>query len=149
VSPVSSHDDPHDAHDHDAWPPEGLRRRPALRTVLLLVIGAVFGAVATLTWTVAPSGRTVTAVVAAVDQTGSAIAVSAPEDLVDTGLGLVGVLWRDGEGAWQRTISADGYPTCVQPGDVDTTVRLGLVTEPGGPDRPPVEVVAWLECLAS
>ena len=143
---VSSHED-HDHDPHADWPPEGLTRRPGLRAVLLLVIGAVFGAVATLTWTVAPSGRTVTAVVAAVDPTGSAIAVSEPADLADTGLGLVGVLWRDGEGEWQRSLSEEGYPTCVGPDDVDTMVRLGLVTEPGGPDRPAVEVVAWLECL--
>jgi hypothetical protein len=130
----------------------GLTRRPGLTTVMALVIGAVFGAVGTLTWQVQPTGRAVTGTVAAIDGTGSAIALAEPAELAGTGFGVVGTLWRqvgpDGApaGEWVRTLSDSGFPTCLRPGDEGREVTLGLVTAPGGADRPASEVVAWLEC---
>ncbi len=131
---------------------EGMPRRPRLTTVLLLVLGAVFGAVGTLTWQVAPSARSVTGVLGAIDDSGSALLLAEPPDLADVGFGIVGVLWREAAtadrpaGEWQRSVSDDGFPTCLAPGDEGRTVRLGIVTEPGGADRPSSQVVAWLEC---
>lgn len=124
-----------------------LPRRPGLAALAPLVIGALFGAVATLTWDVHPTGRTIAGVLGAIDPTGSAITLSSPAELEDVGLGVVGVLWREGPaGEWQRRLSDTGHPTCLEPGDVGQPVRLGLVTDPGGPGRPPSEVVAWVEC---
>ena len=114
----------------------------------LILIGAVFGAVGTLTWSAGPTTRTVEAPVAAVEESGIAMLLEEPADLADTGRGLVGVLWREGEGEWTRGLSADGHPTCVAPGDEGRTVRVGLVTVPAASDRPPSLSVAWLECPA-
>ncbi len=131
---------------------EAMPRRPGLRTVMALVLGAVFGAVGTLTWQVHPSARTITGIVGAIDDSGSAVLLSEPAEMTTVGLGVVGVLWRDSgtdtvpPGDWQRTLAADGFPTCLAPGDVGRSVTLGLVTDPGGSDRPPSQVVAWLEC---
>lgn len=121
-------------------------RRPSLQVVLLLVIGALFGAFGVITWQVRPTARTVDGVVGTIDPTGSALVLSEPEELDDVGFGLVGVLWKEGEGEWQRTLSDDGHPTCLAPGDEGRDVLLGLVTDPGGVDRPASEVVAWLQC---
>ena len=131
----------------DEEAPQRPRRLPAPRTFLLLLLGAVFGAAMTLTWTTGPSSRVVAAVVAEVDPSGSAMLVSEPEDLRGVGLGLVGILWQDGDGEWQRTLAADGFPTCVSPDDVGQAVELGLVADPGGLGRPATEVVGWLRCL--
>lgn len=128
--------------------PELPPRRPPWRSVALILIGAVFGAVGTLTWSAGPTTRTVEAPVAAVEESGIAMLLEEPADLADTGLGLVGVLWREGEGEWTRGLSADGHPTCVAPGDEGRTVRVGLVTVPAASDRPPSLSVAWLECPA-
>lgn len=116
-----------------------------------LAIGAVFGALGTLSWQAHPSARVVAGQVAAIDDTASAIALTGPDDLADVGFGVVGVLWRDPEGpvggrGWQRTLSPDGHPTCLTPDDEGREVQLGLVTDPGGVGRPASEVVAWLEC---
>lgn len=125
----------------------GLRRRPRLQSILLVLIGAVTGAVGVLTWEVEPSAQVVVGTVGVVDPTASAIVLSEPAALADRGLGIVGVLWREGDEDWRRRIAEDGSPTCVGPSDVGQRVRLGLVTDPGGPGRPASEVVAWLECL--
>lgn len=125
---------------------DGSRRRPPLRIVALLVLGAVFGALGVITWSVEPSARSVSGTVGAIDQTGSALLLAEPEELAETGLGLVGVLWRDAGGEWRRSVSDDGFPTCLTPDDVGRQVTIGLVTDPGGVDRPPSEVVAWIEC---
>lgn len=115
----------------------------------MIAIGAVFGAVTTLAWSAGPSSRVVEGVVGAIDDTGSAIQLSEPAEESDVGYGIVGIQWRDAAdgGPWQRQVAEDGFPTCLDPADVDRPVRLGLVTDPGGTDRPPSEVVAWLECL--
>ncbi len=112
----------------------------------MLVIGAVFGAVATLTWTAGPSVRVVEGTVGEVEGTGVAMRLSEPADLADTGLGLVGILWREGDAAWTRGLSDAGFPSCIRPGDEGLEVLLGLVLDPGGGDRPPSEVVAWVQC---
>ena len=143
--------DPADGPDVDRPASTPLPRRPPYQLVLILLIGAVFGAVATLTWTASPSSRTVTGTVAAIDDTGSAILLAGVDDLEDVGLGIVGVTWRtagsDGEaGEWVRATSDAGFPTCLTPDDVGRAVRVGLVTDPGGADRPPSTAVAWLEC---
>ncbi|CAN5402455.1 hypothetical protein BH23ACT9_BH23ACT9_13610 [soil metagenome] len=90
--------------------------------VAALLIGAVLGAYGTLTWNVRPSGRVVTGVVGAIDDTAAAIRLSEPAELTDTGLGIAGVLWRDGaaggdpaDAEWQRGISEAGFPTCLTP----------------------------------
>ncbi|WP_370326304.1 hypothetical protein [Euzebya sp.] len=150
--------------------PRRLRRLPPWQPVALLAIGAVFGALTTLTWDqpgstdepvpaessaeAAVTTRVVEGVVGAIDDTGSAIQLSEPAAESEIGYGIVGVLWRDtadgdgdGEDApWQRAVADDGYPTCLDPGDVGRDVALGLVREPGSEDRPASEVVAWLEC---
>jgi hypothetical protein len=127
------------------------RRRPSMATIALLLIGALLGAGSTLAWTVRPTARVVTGVVGAIDDRATAILLDEPADLREVGLGITGVMWRDRSDAgpddgWQRTLSATGNPTCLTPDDVGATVRLGLVTDPGGADRPPSEVIAWLEC---
>lgn len=133
----------------DRVPGPGLPRRPGVRVILLLVIGALFGAFGVLSWSVEPSSRVVEGVVGAIDPTGSAIQLADPAELADRGFGVVGVLWREGAGEWQRSVSADGFPTCLSPDDVGRPVLLGLVTDPGGVGRPPSEVVAWVQCPAS
>lgn len=116
--------------------------------MVLLAVGAIFGALSTLTWNVGPSGRVVAGSVADIDPTGSAILLAEPEDLADIGLGIVGVLWSQGDsGEWQRSLSADGFPTCLSPEDRGSRVEIGLVRDPGGLGRPASEVVAWLRCV--
>ncbi len=122
------------------------RRRPPLQAILLLVIGAVFGSLGTLTWTAGPDVRVVDAVVEEVDPLGDAVLLAAPSDLAGQAFGVIGAHWRVGEGPWQRGRTPDGWPTCVEPGGRDLEVTLGLVEVEGGGGRPDITTVAWLEC---
>ena len=66
----------------------------------------------------------------------------------DRGETIAAHAWPEGvvPGEWRRTASEEGHPTCLSPDDAGRAMTLGLVSDPGGSDRPASEVVAWLEC---